>query len=78
MKKRIFLKFQRLFYSAVYSESLPERYSEGYAAMERVGDIIYRCENNDINTGHSISASCLIHSGPENLKKFRPNKKKTR
>ena len=49
-----------LFYNAVYSESLPDRYSDGYAAMERVGDIIYRCENNDINTGHSISAQPTI------------------
>ena len=41
----------------MYSESVPDRYSDGYAAMERVGDIIYRCENHDINTGHSISAT---------------------
>ena len=55
--KTIFLKVQKLFYNAMYSESVPDRYSDGYAAMERVGDIIYRCENHDINTGHSISVS---------------------
>ena len=55
MKKTIFSKVQKLFYTAIYSESVPDRYSDGYAAMERVGDIIYRCENDDINTGHSIS-----------------------
>ena len=53
MKKTIFLRVQKLFYNAMYSESVPDRYSDGYAAMERVGDIIYRCENDDINTGHS-------------------------
>ena len=57
MKKTIFLKVQKMFYNAMYSESVPDRYSDGYAAMERVGDIIYRCENHDINTGHSISVS---------------------
>ena len=49
------MAFGKLFYNAMYSESVPDRYSDGYAAMERVGDIIYRCENDDINTGHSIS-----------------------